>query len=73
MWIHRMIRDVELETAWDTAVIVNETINEMRRNFYPIEPLDTRIFRHHSLGATCIQISIPGSCSPQNPHGEVLV
>lgn len=73
MWIHRMITDLELRLAFDPAVIVNETINEMRKNFSPIETLDTRIFRHHNLEATCIQISIPGSCTPQNPRGEVLV
>ena len=71
MWVHRMILDREIELARNPAGIIVSVVNEMRSNFTPVDLLDTRVFRHYSLPAICIQVSLPGSCCPQNPRGEV--
>lgn len=73
MWMHRMILHAELQQARFPEHIVCGTINAMRREFYPVENLDTRVFSHATLKAVCIQISLPGSCCPANPRGEVMV
>ena len=33
----------------------------------PVEELETRVFRYH-----CIQISLPGTCSPLEPKAESI-
>lgn len=73
MWVHRMIMHAELKYAKHPSQIVMSTVNEMRSHFTPVEELDTRVFPHRNLPAVCIQISLPGSCCPNNPRGEVYV
>ena len=71
MWVHRMILDAEMEQARCPGFIVSSVVNEMRGHFFPIEELNTRVFRHQGgLEATCIQVSLPGTCSPLEPHAR---
>jgi len=65
-----MILHAELEQARRPDSIVTSTVNEMRRHFAPVEKLQTRVFLHGDgkFGATCIQISLPGTCSPVEPE-----
>ena len=70
MWIHRMVTHAELESAYCPGAIVCHTIEEMRRSFYPAEDLLTRVFVHHSLPATCFQMSLRDTVSPVQPHAE---
>lgn len=73
MWIHRMILDAELEQSRCPDVIVTSVVNEMRGHFAPVEELHTRVFRYQGgFGATCIQVSLPGTCSPVEPKAESI-
>ncbi len=70
MWTHRMVPDTVVEQAACPGHIWAVLLNNMRTVFAPIEILDTRIFRHYCEEATCVQMSIPGTISPQQPHAE---
>ncbi len=68
-----MILHAELEQARCPEVIVTSVVNEMRGHFAPVEELQTRVFRYEGgFGATCIQVSLPGTCSPLEPKGDSI-